>query len=341
MIEHQRWIWTATLGVLVAGLQAATLEAAPRAVAAQTTQDVGRIDDTHDVQTTYTISNDGDSDLMLVDVVASCGCTVADYDRVIPPGEAGRVVVTLKPQGYSGPLARSIRVYTNDASNPYIELVVKAVIAPSVYMTPGYARLVGLAGEEIEPARQLLWAPGEDDFQVLSATSELPFVELEVREARAEERNTEATGNQWVVEARLAGEAPDRIFQDTVSVRTNHPRRPQVDLPLFGQIHAPVRSVPASLELGVHPQGSEIEASVRLAKLDENLEVEYGQATLAEGASGRITPSYELEDDVTYLVVVFSDWPSGEIDTEIHVPTSHPEVPEIVIPVRGRIGTGE
>ena len=27
----------------------------------------------------------------------------------------------------------------------------------------------------------------------------------------------------------------------------------------------------------------------------------------------------------------------GEIDTSITVPTSHPQVPEIVIPVRGRI----
>lgn len=319
-------------------LGAATTVAEPRAVAGETIQDVGRIDDFRDVDVTYAITNDGDSDLQLVDVVASCGCTVADYDEVIAPGDTGEVAVTLKPQGYSGPLARSVRVYTNDAGNPYIELVVKAVIAPSVYMTPGYARLVGLVGEPIDLARQVLWAPDVDDFQVTGATATVPFVEVEVRPATSEEAAEEGSGNQWVVEARLGDDVPDGIFEDTVVIHTNHPRRPQVELPLFGQVHAPVRSVPSSLELGTHPQGEEIEASVRLATLDENLEVEYGQATLAAGAPGSIATRYETEGEVTYLVVVFqSDWPAGEIETEISVPTDHPQVPAITIPVRGRI----
>lgn len=314
-------------------------DAEPRAVAGETIKDVGRIDDFRDVDVTYTITNDGDSDLELVDVVASCGCTVADYDEVIAPGDTGEVVVTLKPQGYSGPLARSVRVYTNDAGNPYIELVVKAIIAPSVYMTPGYARLVGLVGEPVEPARQLLWAPDVEDFQVTSATTSLPFVEVEARPATAEEAAEEGSGKQWVIETRLGEDVPDGIFEDTIVIATNHPRRPQVDLPLFGQVHAPVRSVPASIELGSHPAGQEIEASVRLATLDEDLEVEYGQAVLAADAPGSIETSYEVENETTYLVIVFQDdWPAGPIDTEISVPTDHPEVPAITIPVRGRIG---
>lgn len=324
------------VAAVVVCLSTTATVAQPRAVAGETIQDVGRIDDFRNVDIAYAITNDGDSDLQLVDVVASCGCTVADYDRVIAPGDTGEVAVTLKPQGYSGPLARSVRVYTNDADNPYIELVVKAVIAPSVYMSPGYARLVGLAGEPIEPARQVLWAPGVDDFQVTGATTTVPFVEVEVRPATPGEAAEEGSGNQWVVEARLGDEAPDGIFEDTVVIHTNHPRRPTIDLPLFGQVHAPVRSVPSSLELGTHPQGEEIETSVRLATLDENLEVEYGQATLAADAPGTIETRYENEGEVTYLVVVFqSDWPAGNIETEISVPTDHPQVPEVRIPVRG------
>lgn len=333
-----RILHSAAVATVAVCLGAASTAAEPRAVAGETIKDVGRIDDFRDVDVTYTITNDGDSDLELVDVVASCGCTVADYDEVVAPGDTGEVVVTLKPQGYSGPLARSVRVYTNDAGNPYIELVVKAMIAPSVYMTPGYARLVGLAGEPIEPARQVLWAPGADDFQVTGATASVPFVEVEVRPATEAELAEGGSGNQWVVETRLEDDVPDGIFEDTIVIDTNHPRRPRVELPLFGQIHAPVRSVPASLELGSHPQGQAIEASVRLATLDEDLEVEYGNVTLAADAPGTIEASYEVENETTYLVVVFQDdWPAGEIDTEISVPTDHPEVSAIIIPVRGRV----
>lgn len=328
--------FTTPLALTVASFVAvAPAWADPRAVPLETVQDVGRIDDHQDVDVAYTIANQGDSELQLVDLVASCGCTVADYDEVIAPGEEGTVRVTLKPQGYTGPLARSVRVYTNDAGNPYIELVVKAVIAPSVYMTPGYARLVGLAGEEIEPSSQVLWAADLADFRVTSATTELPFVEVGVRPASPEEQAADGSGNQWVVEVRLAEDVPDDTFSDVIRIETNHPRRPEIELPIFGQVHWPVRSVPSRLELGMHSEGDEIEASVRLATLDEDLQVEYGEATLPPDAPGEIEAQLENEDEATYLVVVFRNWPPGPIETEIHVPTSHPEVPVLKIPVGG------
>ncbi len=321
--------------------------AAPRAVAMTTIEDVGRIDDANDVDVAFKIQNQGDSDLDLVDVVAACGCTVVDYDQRIVAGATGTVRVTLKPQGYSGALARSVRVYTNDAGNPYIDFVIKAVIAPSVYMTPGYARLVAIAGDPVEPAKQVIWAADFDGLEILEATTKLDFVELDVRPADETERSDQGSGSQWVVTARLTGTPPAEEFSDTVTIRTNHPRRADLHLPLFGQIHAPLRSLPGTLQLGSHALGSEIEASVRLVSMREGDEVEWGEAILAPGnataedtapaAAGTVETSYEEIEDRYYLVMFFRDWPLGPINAEILVSTDNPEMPVLTIPVVGEI----
>ena len=308
-----------------------------RAVPETTIEDVGRIDDVNNVEVRFTIHNQGDSDLELVEVVAACGCTVVDFDEVIEPGSSGSVWVTLKPLGYSGALARSVRVYTNDAGNPYMDLVIKAMIAPSVYMVPGYARLVAIAGQEVEPVQQVIWAGDLDPFEVLSATTELDFVEIEVRPAEESERSPQGIGDQWLVGVRLSGTPPDSDFSDTIVIRTNHPTRPELRLPLFGQVRAPVHSVPATLQLGSHAVGSAIEAAVRLEATDREEQVVFGEARVEAGAAGTVETSYEEISDRLYLVVFFRDWPVGEVDTQIHVSTDHPEMPILSIPVTGAI----
>ena len=311
--------------------------AQPRAVPETMIEDVGRIDDVNDVEVRFTIQNQGDSDLELIEVVAACGCTVVDFDEVIDPGSSGSVWVTLKPQGYSGALARSVRVYTNDAGNPYMDFVIKAMIAPSVYMVPGYARLVAIAGQEVEPVQQVIWAGDLDPFKVLGATTELDFVELEVRLAEESERASQGIGDQWIVTVRLTGTPPNSDFSDTVVIRTNHPAQPELRLPLFGQVRASVHSVPATLQLGSHIVGSAIEAAVRLEATDREEEVVFGEARVEAGAAGTVETSYEEISDRLYLVMIFRDWPVGEVDTQIHVSTDQPEMPILSIPVTGEI----
>ncbi len=310
------------------------LVAQPRAVPGKTIHDVGRIDDQNNVDVTFTIANQGDRDLLLTDVVAACGCTVVNYEDIVKPGSSGAVDVTLKPQGYSGAFARSVRVYTNDAGNPYIDFTIKAAIAPSVYMLPGYARFMGVAGEPIPSQSQTLWAADFDGFEVLGVDHDLDFVEFSIREAGESERVSSGSARQWVVEGRITGEVPAGPFNTVARVRTNHPARSELQLPIFGERYAPLRSVPAVLELGDHAVGSEIEASVRLDNLSQ-AEVEYGPVELAPGSAGTIDWSIEDEQDRTYLVLFFRRWPRGPVDTTIRVQTSHPEQPVLNIPVTG------
>lgn len=51
----------------------------------------------------FKFKNIGDNDLVIGDVSANCGCTVADYPRnAIKPGEEGMISVTYDSKGTSG-----------------------------------------------------------------------------------------------------------------------------------------------------------------------------------------------------------------------------------------------
>lgn len=64
------------------------------------------------------------------------------FDKVLQPGQAGVIRLTIKTQELIGPLVRDIRLYTNDPRNPSIDLKVTAVIKP----LPDYVASITTAG---------------------------------------------------------------------------------------------------------------------------------------------------------------------------------------------------
>lgn len=77
-------------------------------------------------KTTFTFTNVGKAPLVLNQVVASCGCTVPNYDKKpIAPGQKGSIEVTYSGKGmFPGHFKKSILVRSNgkiEATRLYIE----------------------------------------------------------------------------------------------------------------------------------------------------------------------------------------------------------------------------
>ena len=79
----------------------ATQESATETPAATTTMtfnktvhDFGTIEEGETVQTTFTFTNTGQADLIIVDARGSCGCTVPNYPKNTPiaPGATGEIL---------------------------------------------------------------------------------------------------------------------------------------------------------------------------------------------------------------------------------------------------------
>jgi hypothetical protein len=62
----------------------------------------------------YTFTNTGNSDLKLLSVKPTCGCTVAEYPKeFIKPGETKTIDVTFDTEGRPGYQAKGVNIETN------------------------------------------------------------------------------------------------------------------------------------------------------------------------------------------------------------------------------------
>ena len=86
------------------------------------TYDFGQVNDGEIVEVDYTFKNIGESNLIIYDASASCGCTVPEYpkDKEIKPGESGVIKARFDSSGQTGKQVKSITLTTNTENSKKI-----------------------------------------------------------------------------------------------------------------------------------------------------------------------------------------------------------------------------
>ena len=86
------------------------------------TYDFGEVTDGEIVEVDYTFKNTGESNLIIYDASASCGCTVPKYpkDKEIKPGESGVIKARFDSSGQTGKQVKSITLTTNTKNSKKI-----------------------------------------------------------------------------------------------------------------------------------------------------------------------------------------------------------------------------
>jgi hypothetical protein len=89
--------------------------------------DFGSIKQETVVKEIIKFKNAGNSDLVILDVQTSCGCTGTKIDKTtIAPGEEGSLEISFNSGHYEGPVTRSVIITTNDPKNARIIFKIKA-----------------------------------------------------------------------------------------------------------------------------------------------------------------------------------------------------------------------
>ncbi|MGC8839395.1 MAG: DUF1573 domain-containing protein [Anaerolineae bacterium] len=91
--------------------------------------DFGRIYARWDVSHIFPIQNRGTADLILTNLVTSCGCTTAELSStVIPPGHRADLTVTFDANFHPvrGKVSRLVWFATNDPAQPWVEVRITA-----------------------------------------------------------------------------------------------------------------------------------------------------------------------------------------------------------------------
>lgn len=286
---------------------------------------------------TFEIRNDGKSPLEISDVRPACGCTVAEFDKVIAPGKVGAIHAKVDTTDFMGPISKSIAVFTNDTDSPKLQLVVKAKVKPFIGADPGYARYIYVQGEKIEPIGQTIWAEDGRDTKIVDIKSPYNHLRVSHRPAKPEEMREKVEGKQWRVEILLDKDAPIGALREYVEIVTDHPRQQVVRIPVSGFVRPRQHITPMELDFG-KLQGdalplrrtfhftSFITDAIELTKVDTGV-----PGLSAEVKTSEKQPGHRFK----LMLNLGSDMAKGKFDTVVKIHTTDPLNPIVELPVQG------
>lgn len=75
---------------------------------------------------------------------------MARYDRVIPPGGEGKITLQVKTEKLQGKIDKKARIFTNDPVRSQVVISMKGEVWAPILVTPRYANLSGIKGDNIE-----------------------------------------------------------------------------------------------------------------------------------------------------------------------------------------------
>jgi hypothetical protein len=115
----------------------AGLQAAPKLVCAQPVHEFGNVEGSAPVIHTFSVRNEGDSDLVIKKIHAPCGCTTFRLEnKTLAPGATLEIPVTLSLAGRKGPQQKSLYLETNDPALPTLQLTMRGNVGSGLEINP-------------------------------------------------------------------------------------------------------------------------------------------------------------------------------------------------------------
>lgn len=292
----------------------------------ETTRDAGDVEEGAVARYLFVLVNRGRENLVISQVKADCGCSVARWDRVIKPGAESIIETELRTDNLRGSVTKGFTVFSNDPEQPELRLSVKARIIPLIEISPGPAAILAV-GEEPAAHEFTLERRGGQPMQIVQIMPNARFLRAEATPLPGEGR--------YKLTVTALPEAPMGRSVVPLVVKTDLPKGGTVSLILT--VDRGIVSVPPVLFCGLMPKDLPAprqasvtitrhagpfrvkEATVDDPKLTAKLE------TVREGAEYRVT--------ITYA----GGWEPGYVAKTLVVTTDDPRQPVLQIPVQAMI----
>jgi|GEM_PF-1002808 len=189
----------------------------PRAVIEQMEHHFGAVLEGQVLPFEFLIRNEGSAPLNILETKADCGCTVARYDRVIPPGEAGAFHVTVDTKGFRGEFTSRVLVVTDDPIRPRMVFTLLADIQTPFEVVGGdRIMLSGCAGNPFSTKKTVVSA-AETPVRITGTSTTLPdgVLKTEVKELEA--------GKTFELTLTATPVEPSGRYSGRVILHTDHP----------------------------------------------------------------------------------------------------------------------
>jgi hypothetical protein len=227
----------------------------PRLVCPEPTFDFGVREPAHTVEHEFILRNEGDAPLQITKVKPTCGCTVADWTKkLLRPGEEARLKCRLKLTGYRGPQKKSIRIHSNDPSQPIYQVWLTGQVRVEVELQPPFISFSQIPHTGTVTKRTRLMAVGRR-VQIVDFSCPSPL--FDVRVEKVDDINVDLA-------ITTKPPLPYGTHRTRLVVRTDDEKYPELYLPVIVSVLGEVTVLPKVLYLPKAQPGLHITRSILL-----------------------------------------------------------------------------
>ena len=322
---------------ILLALLAGPATAASHLVVPEATWSAGVVTKGEVVRHVFVVRNDGTTDLHLTEVRPSCGCTAAEYDRVIGPGQQGRITLVVETKGFQGSISKRALVLSDDPAAPQTSLLVSATVKTVVDILPsGFLRVQAFGGEKA--SAEVTVVSDDPGFSPAVAEAPQPWASVAVAPVPEREHLPNRGPRQFRVRLTVGEGAPEGLIGGALKLSTGIEKLPFLEIPLSGFIR-PTISVSAGR---VSFQNFVLEGEpIRRTVLLTNQNPKNERFTVTDAISsvaGIVTEVIPLDrQKVQIVMTVDARIRKGPFDGTLTVKTNDPLKSEIRLPISGTV----
>lgn len=193
------------------------------------------------------IKNIYDVPLQIIDVRKSCSCLEAVHPtEVLQPHETAELTLSMNSDKFTGPNAQTFFITFGPQYVSTAVIQVKAHSRADVTLTPGVVNF-GVVGQGAQPTQSvnIRYTGRQRDWKVLEVVA--PQGPLDVQLAEAGRGLLNIGGQEFRLTVALKGDAPSGPLAETLTLKTNDPSAPVLQVNVTGTIQAPVSISPSRI----------------------------------------------------------------------------------------------
>lgn len=236
----------------------------PRIVFAETSHDFGRVEAGTTLTNVFAFTNTGNAILEVREIQSSCGCAAAeDYTRRVLPGEAGRLTLVFEPGTKSGQVVRHLRVVSNDASQPVVQLNFAATVWKPIDVFPEVAAFGFGPDAQTRQTRVIRFVNNLGKPVTLSE----PVFSSPHFEAKL---NVVEEGKRFELQVTVIPPLPPGSLSVPITLKTSALEQPEIKVSAYGLVQPAISVFPPNLRLEPHPLTEEQAFSFRIQSQSTN-----------------------------------------------------------------------
>lgn len=317
---------------------------APRLTLVDPVKDFGTVPKGEKLDWSFEVRNTGTADLEIIAARPACGCTVADFDKMIKPGQTGKVTAHVDTTAFSGPISKGVTLETNDPMAPTAQVTISAVVKPYVEAYPaGFVRYNVIQGETAKQSIAL-YSEEEEPFEIVKIEAPQQWIKVEQRPTTDQERlpNLGRKGQaQYRLDVTVGGDdAKIGPIAEKIRVVTNSKHQPEYFVSVTGVVRPSIRVEPTGINFGeITPSDNGATRTVTLRSNDLKTPEAF-VVTKAEsgvvGVSADIKPT-EKKGEYEVKLQIAKDAKPGALEGSVLIHTTDKVNPVVTIPVKGTV----